>query len=284
MGLITTSKMESAVSAQIQSGRYADLSREEKAAWGVLTLIDEVRNGGFLQYFDNSSGEFSRDAVQSFIDLGASARVIEAVRTALSQFEGGAPSPDRTVRVAQVEKIDPSGSGNIFTPSGDVIFEELRVLVPMVHHYVWEKLPALRAMCHECTSAKLVSFFDRITDLLSQGTNVEIGGFGRFTAVGQSFWPSPELRTWIDDGEEPAFCASDLSKLIPSAAGELEELHALCARLHRDECEVVTIGRFYVGFRRFAPYDGYNPVTKTVVHVGGKRAVTGGFLAADEHP
>jgi len=54
-----------------QKGGFGALSENEKLYYSVNTLGGEVYNGGFVQYFDNSSGEHYRYAELGLVRLGA---------------------------------------------------------------------------------------------------------------------------------------------------------------------------------------------------------------------
>ena len=48
-------------------------------------LENEVNNGGFVQFFDNSSGQFASEIVQAFIKIGAE-KTAEICRKAVEAF------------------------------------------------------------------------------------------------------------------------------------------------------------------------------------------------------
>ena len=48
-------------------------------------LENEVNNGGFFQFFDNSSGQFASEIVQAFINIGAE-KTAEICRKAVEAF------------------------------------------------------------------------------------------------------------------------------------------------------------------------------------------------------
>jgi hypothetical protein len=67
----------------------------------VATLIDElegeVNNGGFDQYFYNSAGDNTAEAIQALEEIGA-LKMADIVRRAASRFPGGMPPKERFAR------------------------------------------------------------------------------------------------------------------------------------------------------------------------------------------
>ena len=47
------------------------LNEYERTIFVTQELENEVNNGGFFQFFDNSSGQFASEIVQAFINIGA---------------------------------------------------------------------------------------------------------------------------------------------------------------------------------------------------------------------
>jgi HEAT repeat protein len=87
-----------------ESAGWEGLSTAQKHALAVRILIDEVNNGGFLQYFVNSSGDHWRDAADGLTAIGA-----EGDRTlfdeALKLFGSEQPGEDGYKRHQQVAAI-----------------------------------------------------------------------------------------------------------------------------------------------------------------------------------
>jgi hypothetical protein len=67
-------------------------------------LEREVNNGGFLQFFDNSSGDTSSQTVLALETIGADTAA-GIVRRAIEAFPGGVPSADRDKREMQLNEI-----------------------------------------------------------------------------------------------------------------------------------------------------------------------------------
>lgn len=281
MGLITTHKAYTALTTKVEEAGYAALSKEERAACCAVQLTDEVRNGGLYQYFGNSSGEHSSDAVASLVEIGASEMILDAVKAVLAHFEGGIASADTEVRRAQLEKLEP----RLFEPSDRVLHREWGPLITRVHRYIWERFPDHRAVAAQSASPQLTALFHRFEDRLSSsGEVVDVGRFGRFTPNDLRFCPSDALRDLIGDGKALTLTASDLSTLGSDLHDEAKALDELCHRLERDEGDAVTVGPFYFGLLRHPPYASRNPRTGTTIMVPGKRGITGGLLGDDGHP
>jgi hypothetical protein len=83
---------------------WGGLSETQRHVLAVRTLIDEVRNGGFLQYFVNSSGNYWRDAVDGLAAIGAD-RDKQLLEEVLRLFGTRLPSEVRYERHHQVSAI-----------------------------------------------------------------------------------------------------------------------------------------------------------------------------------
>ena len=87
-----------------QEGGFAALSQEEKLYYSANVLIGEVYNGGFIQYFDNSSGEHYLYAELSLVRLGAT-NSLKLLRKAKEVLLGSFPVPqDHAERWAAIRK------------------------------------------------------------------------------------------------------------------------------------------------------------------------------------
>lgn len=87
-----------------QDGGFGALSEDEKLYYSVNTLGGEVYNGGFVQYFDNSSGEHYRHAKLGLVRLGAT-NSLRLLRKAKEELIGHGPVPqDQAERWAAIRK------------------------------------------------------------------------------------------------------------------------------------------------------------------------------------
>jgi hypothetical protein len=81
---------------------FERMSPGEQAAYCVDELEREVNNGGFEQFFLNSSGDYARPVVDALQRIGAT-QAAQLVDRAIAPFGTTGPSPDRDTRTAQVE-------------------------------------------------------------------------------------------------------------------------------------------------------------------------------------
>ena len=84
---------------------FDGLSEPERVFLCVQDVESEVNNGGFLQYFYNSSGDHALFASGSFEAIGAN-HTAGIVKKACAVFPNGEPLPDRTEREELLEQIE----------------------------------------------------------------------------------------------------------------------------------------------------------------------------------
>ncbi len=80
------------------------LNEYEKTLFITQTAEQEINNGGFSQFFFNSSGRFASRSVNSFENIGA-AKTAEICKKALSVFNGEIPF-DRKERQELLEELN----------------------------------------------------------------------------------------------------------------------------------------------------------------------------------
>jgi hypothetical protein len=83
------------------------LTATEMTVFSMWDLISEVENGGFTQYFFNSSGDRAREARAALHAIGASetAAIFDG---AVARLGAGVLSPDRDVRCEHLRELDES--------------------------------------------------------------------------------------------------------------------------------------------------------------------------------
>lgn len=93
-----------AVSDKVEKVGLENTSKKEQVMYVLYLLVGEIWNGGFEQYYSNSSGEHALEAYELLIEVGSknSARIL---KKANDLFPGGKPHKDRDIRNAQLEKI-----------------------------------------------------------------------------------------------------------------------------------------------------------------------------------
>lgn len=77
----------------------------------IQQLVDdleaEINNGGFDQFFFNSTGDFTEETIQALSTIGAF-HTAEIVKKAASLFPGGMPPQDQDSRQELLEEISPN--------------------------------------------------------------------------------------------------------------------------------------------------------------------------------
>ncbi len=91
------------------------LTEEQKLFYYNQCLEREINNGGFNQYFFNSSGDFAHLTVQSLLTIGAN-KTADILQNAINQFPDKTAPQDRTERQNILEQIE---------ETADPIWEEL---------------------------------------------------------------------------------------------------------------------------------------------------------------
>lgn len=83
---------------------FDDLSPPERVIACLTEIEMEVNNGGFDQYFWNSPGDHSGEAVAALMELGAS-HTAALLAEANAAFGSDGPDPDRERRWAQMKTL-----------------------------------------------------------------------------------------------------------------------------------------------------------------------------------
>jgi hypothetical protein len=83
---------------------FGDLSEPERVFVAVWTLEADVNNGGFDQYYLNSSGDYAWFAPQALRAISAE-KTAEIVERANAPFEPGGPPRDRNSRIAAMDGL-----------------------------------------------------------------------------------------------------------------------------------------------------------------------------------
>ena len=89
---------------------FTELTEAERTFVTIWTLEADVNNGGFDQYYVNSSGDHARDAPRALRAVGAHAtgRIVEEANAV---FGADGPPPDRDSRLAALEGLGPEARG-----------------------------------------------------------------------------------------------------------------------------------------------------------------------------
>ena len=86
------------------------LSEQQKQFYYNQCLEREINNGGFNQYFFNSSGNFAHKTIKSLLTIGAN-KTADILQKAIEQFPNSNVPEDRTERQIILEQIQ--GTANL---------------------------------------------------------------------------------------------------------------------------------------------------------------------------
>ena len=126
--------MSNLVFARCEAAGFAALSQAEQTVYCLDALEREVNNGGFSQFFFNSSGDTALETVAALERLGAP-HTAGLVRRAVSAFPGGRPSPDRDAREKQMEAL-PESATELWSELDTAFFEYRDNLAALERAYV----------------------------------------------------------------------------------------------------------------------------------------------------
>lgn len=93
------------LSDKIHYKGYDSLTQPEKVLNRVYWLESEINNGGFDQFFANSSGDYAIDTPAALEAIGAH-HTAQLVKRAIDIFPGGLPPRDRQQRIEKMNMID----------------------------------------------------------------------------------------------------------------------------------------------------------------------------------
>jgi hypothetical protein len=91
---------------------YGALSPAQRVLVCVWGTCGEIDNGGFDQFFFNTSGDWAGDAEAAFRTIGAH-ELAAIVRSAIEIFPDGGPSPDHVVRHLQLDGLSPEAQARL---------------------------------------------------------------------------------------------------------------------------------------------------------------------------
>lgn len=110
------------------------LTHAERVIYIVNTLEGEVNNGGFFQYFWNSSGDRANELMDAFLEIGApgTAAICEK---ALSVFGGPVPE-DCDERNEALDALDGDMVDEILSECDDAFYEYEEDLTELCYEYI----------------------------------------------------------------------------------------------------------------------------------------------------
>jgi hypothetical protein len=95
------------ISDKIHRTGFGSLSLPERVLHHVYWLESEINNGGFEQYFINSSGDYALDTPSALDEIGAY-ETAKIVKQAIDIFPGGEPPLVREDRIKKIDSMDES--------------------------------------------------------------------------------------------------------------------------------------------------------------------------------
>ena len=105
------SNLVSRVYVDKESATLKLLNRQEKTYYLVIAFSGEVRNGGFSQFFTNSSGKFYQETIESLSDLNAK-KTLDLLLQAKTLFFGDREPPVDRYERHQAMIPDPHSSSS----------------------------------------------------------------------------------------------------------------------------------------------------------------------------
>ncbi|WP_237229214.1 DMP19 family protein [Rubinisphaera sp. JC750] len=97
---------------------YAELDLVDRVLICVWSLEGEVNNGGFDQYYFNTSGDWAFDTPNALLAIGAT-HTAKIVRRANALFGNSGPSSDSTVRQQQLDALGESAQAELDSLDGE---------------------------------------------------------------------------------------------------------------------------------------------------------------------
>ena len=107
------------------------LNSHQRIIYITQTLEQEVNNGGFSQFFYNSSGDFANELTDAFTAIGA-LKTVAICEKALSPFKGPVPT-DRTERQAMLDRMR---ADKLWTKCDDAFYEYEEDLEDLNRSYI----------------------------------------------------------------------------------------------------------------------------------------------------
>jgi hypothetical protein len=129
--------MSNLLFAREQAVGYEGLTPAERVVFCLDSLEREVNNGGFEQYFLNTSGDHCLDAPAALRTLGApqTSRVVEK---AIAVFRAGGPARDQETREQQIDALSSKQRG-LLESLDDAFMQYVEPLAQLERRYVQEQ-------------------------------------------------------------------------------------------------------------------------------------------------
>jgi hypothetical protein len=127
---------------RLASVGYQKLTKHERVLLCVWSLQGEVDNGGFDQFYFNSSGDYASDTPQALKAIGA-VRTAVIVREANALLGPTGPSADRNTRIGQLDSL-PESAQKAFSVLENRFYKKEDDLDALLESYVRKNPRALR--------------------------------------------------------------------------------------------------------------------------------------------
>ena len=99
--------------SRVESDGFESLTEAERIVFSVWGAAGQIENGGFDQFFYNSSGDFALEAASALEAIGA-IRKAAVLKRAFALFPGGRPPRDRNERIKVLDDISGAADEDAF--------------------------------------------------------------------------------------------------------------------------------------------------------------------------
>lgn len=105
---------------RFQANGFSGLTRQEQIVHCVWWLEAEVNNGGFHQFFSNSSGDLTEQTVEALDVIGATKTKLLLQHAIQTAFAETAPPSDRVQRNQLLDRATESEEDRLFDDLGEL--------------------------------------------------------------------------------------------------------------------------------------------------------------------
>lgn len=115
-------------------GKIDEINEKERVVFVARYVELEVNNGGFSQYFYNSSGDFYDEAVNALEEIGA-IKTAEICQKAIDAY-GETLSKDRYARMNQLERLETDEVAEMLYQCDDEFFASSEDITMLCYEYI----------------------------------------------------------------------------------------------------------------------------------------------------
>lgn len=120
---------------RVESSGLSSLTGPERVLFSVWGAAGQIENGGFDQFFYNSSGDYAAEAVEAFRAIGAVAKAAVIAR-ALALFPNAAPPRDRDERIGALDALTARAGEDVFESLDEAFYASPEDVDAMLAVYV----------------------------------------------------------------------------------------------------------------------------------------------------